>query len=151
MRSVIADIASSAYRPGDAALLFGPNADGTLNSTTPEAFGTATVMPFEVEAGFGEEAFGLAAFAAAREYGGFGLERFGLDPFAQPTPRARMISRPQEFGVFQHAVQIQSKGGILSTLGTAAGVLVNSGPSKPVRTEIAVASSIVTLTITDPA
>lgn len=151
MRSVIADIASSAYRPGDAALLFGPNADGTLNSTTPEAFGTATVMPFEVEAGWCEEAWCVTPWMAAREQGGWMLDRWCVDPWCQPTPRARMISRPQEFGLFQHAVQIQSKGGILSTLGTAAGVLVNSGPSKPVRTEIAVASSIVTLTITDPA
>lgn len=151
MRSIVADIPTANYAPGDAARLYGPNADGTLNSSAPETFGAAAVMPFVHVSGWCEDAWGMSAWCGGVEQGGWCGERWAMDAWCQPPARSRMIGRPLEFGCYQHAVQVQTRRGTLSLIGSAAGVLINSGPSKPVRTAVAVALGVVTMTVTESA
>jgi len=151
MRAVVASQVIDGYRPGQTLLLYGPDSSGALDTAQADAAGRVPVLRDSDEHGFGEESFGATPFAGAAAGKGFGLERFAEEPFCQTYGRTVLYGRAQEFGVYQHAARVRGKNGELSSIGTAAGVLVNAAPSRPLRSAINVAAGVVSVTITDAA
>lgn len=141
------------FHEGLRTVLYGPDANGTLDNTTPVAAGERSYTADRIHrGGWGESAWGLVPWGEeVVEYAGWGEFAWGEEPWGEELRTTAMFGERHESGRFEYASQVEDEHGNVSSVGTTGTLNVRSAPEAYDSSVQSESSGTFTVTITEKA